>query len=127
MSTSNTPSTGTKPWNDVNEVKIIGRIGGSPEVRITSKSQVAKTTLYLTNEYDNKQGKRVKNTTRVPVLFFGDKAASFANDVGKGDAVQITGRLQESKWQDSETQQTHSRLEVVGFEYEVKKKAAQAA
>jgi len=83
--------------------------------------------VYLTNEYDAEGGKRIKNTTRVPVLLYGDKGTQFAHEIDSGDAVKITGRLQENKWQDPESQQMRSRLELVGFEYELVKKKVQDA
>lgn len=122
------PSTGSKPWNDVNKVEIIGRVGVKPEVTLTKRSTVTKTTVYLTNEYDTTDGQRVKNTTRIPVVFYGEKGTQLAHDIASGDAVKITGRLHENKWEDPTSHQMRSRLELVGFEYQlVKKKADRAA
>lgn len=123
MSEPNQPSTGAKPWNDINRVEVAGRIGVKPEIQITRKNPVVRTTLYVTNEYDGAQG-RQKTTTRIPVILYGEKGTQFAEHVGAGDAVKVKGRLQENKWTDESSQQKRSRIELVGFEYDVLRKKA---
>lgn len=123
MSEQNQPSTGAKPWNDINRVEVAGRIGVKPEIKITRKNPVVRTTLYVTNEYDGTQG-RQKTTTRIPVILYGEKGTQFAEQVGAGDAVKVKGRLQENKWTDESSQQKRSRLELVGFEYDILRKKA---
>lgn len=122
MSTSSQPSTGQTPWNDINESKLAGRVGGKPEVRITTKHPVATTTLYVTNEYDTTSGRK-KKVTRVPIIMHGEKGAAFAMDVNKGDKILVKGRMQENVWKDQE-EKAHSRLELVVFEYSVLAKKA---
>ena len=119
---SSQPSTGQKPWNDINKVEVAGRIGIKPEVRQTKKNPVANTTLYITNEYDNASG-RQKKLTRVPVIVHGEMATKFALEVNTGDSVRVKGRLQENVWKD-ESQKNRSRIEIVGFEYEVLRRKA---
>ena len=123
MSEQNQPSTSAKPWNDINRVEVAGRIGVKPEIKITRKNPVVRTTLYVTNEYDGAQG-RQKTTTRIPVILYGEKGTQFAEQVGTGDAVKVKGRLQENTWTDEESQQKRSRIELVGFEYDVLRKKA---
>lgn len=130
--TPSTPSNGpasSKPWNDQNHFKCRGRIGNKPEVRSTRRNPVISCTVYIKNEYDDANQKRVTKTTRVPVTMFGDKGMTFANEVSKGDYVEIEGRLQENAWQDAQGQK-RSRLELVASKYQVvqrKQGQAQAA
>jgi single-stranded DNA-binding protein len=111
-----------QPWNDINRVEVAGRIGVKPEIKITPKNRVVRTTLYVTNEYDSEQGRR-KTTTRIPVILYGEKGTQFAEQVDTGDAVKVKGRLQENTWTD-ESSQKRSRIELVGFEYDVLRKKA---
>ena len=125
MNNNNTasPSTGTKPWNDRNHVEFEGRVGVTPELRITKTNPVASTTLYVTNEYDS-GSERKKKTTRIPVIFYGETGKAFAQAVGSGDRIKVEGKLQENVWKDGESQQNRSRLEMVAFTYELLRKKA---
>ena len=123
MSTTPSPSPSTKPWNDRNHVEFEGRVGVTPELRITKKNPVASTTLYVTNEYDS-GSERKKKTTRIPVIFYGETGKAFAQAVGTGDRIKVEGKLQENVWKDGESQQNRSRLEMVAFTYAVLKKKA---
>jgi len=123
MSNAPSTSTSTKPWNDRNHVEFEGRVGVKPELRITKKNPVASTTLYVTNEYDS-GNERKKNTTRIPVILYGEAGKAFAQAICTGDRIRVEGKLQENTWKDAETQQNRSRLEMVAFTYEVLKKKA---
>jgi single stranded DNA-binding protein len=123
MSNASSTSTSNKPWNDRNHVEFEGRVGVKPELRITKKNPVASTTLYVSNEYDS-GNERKKNTTRIPVILYGETGKAFAQAVGTGDRIKVEGKLQENTWKDAETQQNRSRLEMVAFTYEVLKKKA---
>jgi len=112
-----------KPWNDRNHVEFQGRVGVTPELRITNKKPVARTTLYVTNEYDSGM-ERKKNTTRIPVILYGETGKAFAQAVDSGDRIKVEGKLQENTWKDKESQENRSRLEMVAFSYEVLKKKA---
>lgn len=116
-----TTSTSNKPWNDRNHVEFQGRVGVTPELRITKKNPVARTTLYVTNEYDS-GNERKKNTTRIPVILYGETGQAFAQAVDSGDRIKVEGKLQENTWKDKASQETRSRLEMVAFSYEVLKK-----
>jgi single-stranded DNA-binding protein len=120
---SSTPSTSisTKPWNDRNHVEFEGRVGVTPELRITKKNPVASTTLYVANEY-NSGNERKKHTTRIPVILYGEIGKAFAQAVGTGDRIKVEGKLQENTWKDEATQQNRSRLEMVAFTYALLKK-----
>ncbi len=119
-SAQHTPQTpGHEPLtNNFNSLELVGRVGVTPEVKLTKKSPVTNTLLYVTNMYDGEQG-RVKKVTRVPLILFGERGQEFAQCVGKGDAVRVRGRIQENVWKDQKTQSNRSRLELVVMEYEV--------
>jgi single-stranded DNA-binding protein len=123
-----TQTPGTDPFtNNFNSLELVGRIGVVPEVKLTKKSPVTNTLLYVTNMYEGEQG-RVKKVTRVPLILFGQRGQEFAQQIGKGDVIRVRGRIQENIWKDHETQQNRSRLELVVLEYEpLHSKARQAA
>ena len=103
--------------NNYNSIELVGRIGVTPEVKLTKKSPVTNTLLYVTNMYEGEQG-RVKKVTRVPLILFGQRGQEFAQQTGKGDVIRVRGRIQENVWTDQDTQQNRSRLELVVLEYE---------
>lgn len=122
---SNAPSQTPNPapqndpfLNNFNSCEVVGRVGVLPEIKLTKKSPVTNTLLYVTNMYDGEQG-RVKRVTRIPLIMFGQRGQEFAQCVGKGDAVRVRGRIQENVWKDQKTQSNRSRLELVVMEYEV--------
>lgn len=116
-STSN-PQTSSKPWNDKNQYVCRARIGNKPEIRSTRKKPVVSCTLYIKSEYDDDNQKRVTKTTRVPLTMFGDKGMTFANDVSKGDYVEVEGRLQENAWEDNDGNK-RTRLELIVSKYQM--------
>lgn len=118
-SAQHTPQTpGHEPLtNNFNSLELVGRVGVTPEVKLTKKSPVTNTLLYVTNMYDGEQG-RVKKVTRVPLILFGERGQEFAQQTRKGDLIRVRGRIQENIWKDQDTQQNRSRLELVVLEYE---------
>lgn len=117
--TPNNVPAASKPWNDMNHFKCRARVGNTPELRATKNSSVANCTLYIKNEYDDANNKRVTKTTRVPFTMFGDKGMAFANDVSKGDYVEVEGRIEEDPWTDADTGQKRSRLKLIASQYKV--------
>jgi len=75
--------------------------------------------LYIKNEYDDAHHKRVTKTTRIPFTMFGDRGIAFASEVGKGDYVEVEGRIEEDPWTDPETGQKRSRLKLIAATYTV--------
>jgi single-strand DNA-binding protein len=114
---TNTPA--SKPWNDMNHFKCRARVGNKPELRATKKSSVVNCTLYIKNEYDDANNKRVTKTTRVPLTMFGDKGMALANEVGKGDYIEVEGRIEEETWADEATGHKRSRLKLIASKYQV--------
>lgn len=114
MSEANVPTSNptdnpkaNKPWNDRNQCRFTGRLGG--DLRITTKSQnpVVTGTLYVTNEYDSKSGERKKREARIGFVMYGDEAMAFAQTAGKGDRVEIEGQIHGNNWTDKTNQKRY--------------------
>ena len=119
MSESNSPAaastpTGSKPnkpWNDRNQCRFTGRLGGDLKINQTGKSPVVTGTIYVTNEYDS-NGERKKNEARVGFVLYGAEAVAFAQKAGKGDRVELEGRIRGNSWTDKIEQKRYS-LELI--------------
>lgn len=123
--TTQTPQ-GTPFQDHFNSLELVGRIGVTPEVKLTKKSPVTNTLLYVSNMYEGEQG-RVTKVTRVPLILFGQLGQEFAQHIGKGDLTRVRGRIQENIWTDQDTQKKRSRLELVVLEYEILQHKTQQA
>jgi single-strand DNA-binding protein len=117
-SSTNALSGNGKPWSDLNHFKCRARVGNKPEIRTTRKNPVTSCTLYVKSEYDDDNGKRVTKTTRIPLTMFGDRGMTFANEVNKGDYIEVEGRIQENAWEDADGNK-RSRLELHGSRYQI--------
>ena len=92
MSEANVP-TGTpadnpkanKPWNDRNQCRFTGRLGGDLRINTKGQNPVVTGTIYVTNEYDSKLGERKKREARIGFVMYGDQAVAFSQTAGKGD------------------------------------------
>jgi single-stranded DNA-binding protein len=68
-------------------------------------------TIYVTNEYDS-NGERKKNEARVGFVLYGAEAVAFAQKAGKGDRVELEGRIRGNSWTDKTEQKRYS-LELI--------------
>jgi single-strand DNA-binding protein len=96
-----------------NKVILMGNLTRDPEVRYTPNGiAVASFALAVNRKY--KQGEEVKDeVSYIDIVVFGKQAESCGQYINKGDAVLIDGRLQQRRWDDKETGQKRSKVEVV--------------
>jgi single-strand DNA-binding protein len=77
----------------MNKVVLIGRLTKDPDLKFTTGSGAAVTTLTLAvDKYNTKTGQ--KEADFVPVVIWGKQAESTANYISKGSQVAISGRIQ---------------------------------
>lgn len=96
-----------------NKVIQLGNLTRDPEVRYTpGGTAVASFAIAVNRRY--KQGDEVKDeVSYFDVVAFGKTAENCGQYLNKGDSVLIDGRLQQRRWDDKETGQKRSKVEIV--------------
>jgi len=95
-----------------NKVILLGNLTRDPEVRYTPNgSAVTSFALAVNRKY--KQGDEMKEeVSYIDIVVFGKQAENCGQYLNKGDAALIEGRLQQRRWDDKETGQKRSKVEV---------------
>ena len=95
-----------------NKVILLGNLTRDPEVRYTPNgSAVASFAIAVNRKY--KQGDEMKEeVSYIDIVVFGKQAENCGQYLNKGDAALIEGRLQQRRWDDKETGQKRSKVEV---------------
>ncbi|MFP4501997.1 MAG: single-stranded DNA-binding protein [Candidatus Hydrogenedentota bacterium] len=98
---------------DLNKVLIAGRLTGDPELRYSSNNlAVCRLRIANTRYFKRKDGSRGEDTTFIDAVVF-DRQAEFVGDrLKKGRPVLIEGRLNENNWEDKNTGQKRSKIEI---------------
>ncbi len=98
---------------DLNQVLIAGRLTRDPELKYTSGG-LAYCKLGVANSryFKDKSGQRQETTTFVDVTVWGQSAEFVGQRLRKGRAVLVEARLQTSEWEDKQTGQKRSKLEL---------------
>jgi single-strand DNA-binding protein len=114
---------------ELNKVMLIGNLTRDPEIRATSSGlSVAKLGLAVNRRMppNRETGERRDETLFVDVSVW-DKQAEFCrNYLHKGSRVFIEGRLKMDQWQDKDTGQNRSRIEVVADRIQFAESKAEA-
>ncbi len=95
-----------------NKVILLGNLTRDPEIRYTPNgSAVASFALAVNRKY--KQGDETREeVSYIDIVVFGKQAENCGQYLNKGDAALIEGRLQQRRWDDKETGQKRSKVEV---------------
>lgn len=97
-----------------NRVILMGNLARDPEVRQAQNgTYVAKSALAVNERVSDGQGGWKDEASFFNFVFFGKQAESFGRLFQKGKGILIEGRLREDKWQDKETGQNRSKVEIV--------------
>lgn len=87
----------------VNEVRLIGNLGGDPDLRSTQGGQAVATLSVATNRaWQDDAGKKHEEVTWHRVVVWGKQARRIAEFCKKGDPVYVDGRLQTRSYEDKE-------------------------
>lgn len=99
---------------DLNKVMIIGRLGADPEMRYTSSGNpVTSFRVAAGRQWRDASGETRDETEWFSVVAW-NKLAEICNQyLTKGSRVYIEGRLQTRSWEDQQSGQTRSRIEVI--------------
>lgn len=99
--------------NSFNKVILLGNLTRDPEVRyIPSGTAVASFAIAVNRRY--KQGTETKDeVSYFDIVVFGKQAENCGQYLNKGDAILVEGRLQQRRWDDKDSGQKRSKIEVV--------------
>ena len=98
----------------INSVSLAGRLTADPDLRYTQNNvALCKLRLAVTRYYRTKDGERGEDTLFINVSCF-DKQAEFCNEyLRKGRPVYVEGRLNSYDFEDRDTGQKRTMIEVV--------------
>ena len=99
--------------NSFNKVILLGNLTRDPEVRYTpGGTAVASFAIAVNRRY--KQGEETKDeVSYIDIVVFGKTAENCGQYLNKGDAILVEGRLQQRRWDDKDSGQKRSKVEVV--------------
>jgi single-strand DNA-binding protein len=93
----------------------MGNLTRDPEIRYTPKgTPVCEISLAINRNWTDDQGQKKTETTFVEVTLWARVAEVVGQYVKKGNPLFVEGRLQLETWQDKQTNQTRSKLKVIG-------------
>jgi single-strand DNA-binding protein len=99
--------------NDLNSVTIVGRLTRDVELKYsTSGTAIARLSLGTTQ--NRKQGDQwVEESHYFTAIMFGRRADALQRYLTKGQQVGIIGTLQQNRWQDKQTGQNRSQVQIL--------------
>jgi single-strand DNA-binding protein len=101
-----------------NKVLLMGNLTRDPELRYSGGGQggsaICKFGLAVNRQWRDAQGQNQEEVTFVDITVFGRQAETCNEYLRKGRPVFVEGRLQYSTWEDRESGQKRSKLDVVG-------------
>ena len=97
----------------LNEVMIIGNVGGEPEMRFSADGKSVTSFRVATNRlYTTPEGEHKKETEWFTVVAWGKLAEQCNQLLSKGRLVYAEGRLRTRTW-DDQSGQRHYRTEII--------------
>ena len=98
---------------DLNQVRVAGRLTRDPELKYTSGGMAyCKLGVANTRYYKDKAGQRAEQATFLDVTLWGQQAEYVGEHVKKGHAVLVEARLVTNEWEDKQTGQKRSKIEL---------------
>lgn len=93
---------------------IAGNVTRNPEMRTTtSGSQVCNFTIAVNRSYRDSSGNQQDSVSFIDCIAWGKPGETIAQYVRKGSGLLVSGRLEQRSWDDKNTGQKRSRVEVV--------------
>lgn len=98
---------------DLNKVYLAGRLTRDPDLKfIGSGKAVCKLGLAVSRIYKTKDGEKREDTTFVDVTVWDRQAEYIGENFKKGRPVLVEGSLRSDSWEDKQTGQKRTKLEV---------------
>lgn len=97
-----------------NKVILVGNLTRDPELRYTPKgTAIAKIGLAVSHKWKNEAGELKEDVLFVDVDCFSRTAENVGQYMRKGSSILIEGRLRLDTWDDKQTNQKRSKINVV--------------
>lgn len=97
-----------------NKVILMGNLTRDPETRTTPNGQsVTSFSLAVNRTWRGADGNQQESVSYIDCVAWGKPGEIIAQYLGKGRAVLVSGRLDQRSWEDKETGQKRSKVEVV--------------
>ena len=98
----------------LNEVRLIGNLGADPDMRTTPTGQLVTTLRVATTErWQNGQGEWQEATDWHTVVVWGQAGQRVGERCHKGQRVLVSGKLKVRQWEDRQSGQKRTAVEVV--------------
>ena len=99
----------------MNEVMLVGNVGGNPEVRMMpSGDEVAKFSLATNERYKDAAGEEKEVTEWHNVVVFKGLARIVREYVRKGSPLMVRGKIRTNRWEDSDGAKRERKEIVLG-------------
>lgn len=97
-----------------NKVILMGNLTRDPETRTTPSGQsVTNFSLAVNRTWKGADGQQQESVSFIDCVAWGKPGEIIAQYLGKGRAVLVSGRLDQRSWDDKESGQKRSKVEVV--------------
>lgn len=98
---------------DLNKVFLAGRLTRDPELRYTQSGlAICKIGLAVSRFYKTRDGEKKEETLFVDITTWDKQAEYLGQRLRQGSPIMVEGRLKMDSWEDKNTGQKRSRLEV---------------
>lgn len=99
----------------------MGNLTADPELRFTTGGKAQLTfSIAVNDNYTNQAGEKVEKTSYFNIVAWGYLAENSANVLEKGLGVVVVGTLDQRSWEDKESGQKRSTVEVKAMEIGIK-------
>ncbi len=97
-----------------NKVILMGNLTRDPETRTTPNGQsVTSFSLAVNRTWRGQDGSQQESVSYIDCVAWGKPGEIIAQYLGKGRAILVSGRLDQRSWEDKESGQKRSKVEVV--------------
>jgi single-strand DNA-binding protein len=100
--------------SDLNRVVLTGRLTRDPELKSTGETSLLAIRLaFSTRRKDPATGQWGDQSNYVDVTLFGTRAESLSRFLEKGRLIGVEGRLRWSEWDDKNTGEKRSKIDII--------------
>lgn len=97
-----------------NKVILMGNLTRDPETRTTPNGQsVTSFALAVNRSWRGQDGSQQESVSYIDCVAWGKTGEVIAQYLGKGRAILVSGRIDQRSWEDKESGQKRSKIEVV--------------